>query len=161
MIGDLWLVGHVWRSGLMFVVDAAEDVLGVTRLHHVALTGFFWGWFWGVILTFVVDAIEDVLGVTLFFLGGEFWGVILTFVVDATEDVLGVTRLHHVALTGFWGVCGSMVAKPGESRSEFSSSQTKVGGAISERLMQYIWAYVWRSNLDVQVNMPWALGEIC
>ena len=29
--------------------------------------------------------------------------MILTFVVDATEDVLGVTRLHHVALTGFWG----------------------------------------------------------
>ena len=41
LIGDLWLVGHVWRSGLMFVVDATEDVLGVTRLHHVALTGFF------------------------------------------------------------------------------------------------------------------------
>ena len=51
-----------------------EDVLGVTRLHHVALTGL-----------------------------GGFWGVILTFVVDATEDVLGVTRLHHVALTGFFG----------------------------------------------------------
>ena len=29
---------------LMFVVDATEDVLGVTRLHHVALTGFFWLW---------------------------------------------------------------------------------------------------------------------
>ena len=42
LIGDLWLVGHAWRSGLMFVVDATEDVLGVTRLHHVALTGF-WG----------------------------------------------------------------------------------------------------------------------
>ena len=25
---------------LTFVVDATEDVLGVTRLHHVALTGF-------------------------------------------------------------------------------------------------------------------------
>ena len=25
---------------LMFVVDATEDVLGVMRLHHVALTGF-------------------------------------------------------------------------------------------------------------------------
>ena len=76
MIGDLWLVGHVWRSGLMFVVDATEDVLAVTRLHHVALTGF---------------------------CGGGFWGVILTFVVDATGDVLGVTRLHHVALTWFCG----------------------------------------------------------
>ena len=63
---------------LGFVVDATEDVLGVTRLHHVALTGF-----------------EG---------GGGFWGVILGFVVDATEDVLGVTRLHHVALTGF-GSC--------------------------------------------------------
>ena len=61
---------------LTLVVDATEDVLGVTRLHHVALTGFFFG---------------------------GFWGMILTFVVDATEDVLGVTRLHHVALTGFWG----------------------------------------------------------
>ena len=29
--------------------------------------------------------------------------MILTFVVDATEDVLDVTRLHHVALTGFFG----------------------------------------------------------
>ena len=28
---------------LTFVVDATEDVLGVTRLHHVALTGFFLG----------------------------------------------------------------------------------------------------------------------
>ena len=42
-------------------------------------------------------------------LGGGFWGVILMFVVDATEDVLGVTRLHHVALTGFWGGGGSGV----------------------------------------------------
>ena len=32
--------------------------------------------------------------------------MILTLVVDATEDVLGVTRLHHVALTGFWGGSG-------------------------------------------------------
>ena len=60
---------------LTFVVDATEDVVRVTRLHHVALTGF----------------------------GGGFWGVILTFVVDATEDVVRVTRLHHVALTGFGG----------------------------------------------------------
>ena len=28
---------------LTFVVDDTEDVVGVTRLHHVALTGFFWG----------------------------------------------------------------------------------------------------------------------
>ena len=113
MVGDLWLVGHVWRSGSMFVVDATEDVLGVTRLYHVALTGF-WGGFWGVILTFVVDATEDVLGVTRLhhvaltgFLG-VFWVVILTFVVDATEDVLGVMRLHHVELTDFFfgGVLG-------------------------------------------------------
>ena len=61
---------------LTFVVDATEEVLGVMRLHQVALTGLFWG---------------------------GFWGVILTFVVDATEEVLGVTRLHQVALTGFFG----------------------------------------------------------
>ena len=53
-----------------------KNVVGVTRLLHVALTGF-WGGFWGVMLTFVVDARED--------------------------DVGGVTRLLHVALTGFWG----------------------------------------------------------
>ena len=29
-----------WGVILTFVVDATEDVLGVTRLHHVALTGF-------------------------------------------------------------------------------------------------------------------------
>ena len=28
---------------LTFVVDATEDVLGVTRLHHVALAGFLGG----------------------------------------------------------------------------------------------------------------------
>ena len=95
---------------LTFVVDATEDVLGVTRLHHVALTGFFGG---------VLGCDIDVrcgcyrrcswchafasCGTNSFFFFGGFWGVILTFVVDDTEDVLGVTRLHHVALTGFLG----------------------------------------------------------
>ena len=37
------LGGGFWGVILTFVVDATEDVLGVTRLHHVALTGFFWG----------------------------------------------------------------------------------------------------------------------
>ena len=64
---------------LTFVVDATDDdVVRVTRLHHVALTGF----------------------------GGGFRGVILTFVVDATDDVVRVARLHHVALTGFGGGSG-------------------------------------------------------
>ena len=36
---------------LTFVVDAREDdVVGVTRLLHVALTGLWGGGFWGVML---------------------------------------------------------------------------------------------------------------
>ena len=65
---------------LKFVVDAREDdVVGVTRLLHVALTGFLGG-LGCVMLKFVVDARED--------------------------DVVGVTRLLHVALTGFLGGSG-------------------------------------------------------
>ena len=32
--------GGFWGVILTFVVDATEDVVRVTRLHHVALTGF-------------------------------------------------------------------------------------------------------------------------
>ena len=86
----------------------------VTRLLHVALTVFFWG-FWGVMLKFVVDAREDdVVGVTRLlhvaitgFLG-VLGCVMPKFVVDAREDdVVGVTRLLHVALqAGFFGGSG-------------------------------------------------------
>ena len=92
--------------------------------------------------------------------------MILTFVVDATGDVLGVTRLHHVALTVFfWGGflgCDIDVRCGCYRRCSwchaFASCGTNsfffFGGFLG-------WAYVWRSNLDVQVNMPRALGEIC
>ena len=97
---------------LTFVVDATEDVLGVTRLHHVALTGF-WGGGSGCDIDVSCGCYKRCSWCHAFascgtnrVLGRGFWGVILTFVVDATEDVLGVTRLHHVALTGLGGVLG-------------------------------------------------------
>ena len=81
---------------LKFVVDAREDdVGGVTRLLHVAQTGFL-----GVL------ECDASCGTTSRFFGG-FWGVMLTFVADAREDDgVGVTRLLHVARTGFLGGSG-------------------------------------------------------
>ena len=100
-----------WGVILMFVVDATEDVLGVTRLHHVALTGF-GGGVLGCDIDVRCGCYRRCCSCHAFAscgtnrVWGGFWGVILTFVVDATEDVLRVTRLHHVALTGFGGVLG-------------------------------------------------------
>ncbi|CAK9004542.1 Serine/threonine-protein kinase 32A [Durusdinium trenchii] len=34
------------------------------------------------------------------------------------------------------------------------------GGGISERLMNYVYAFVWRSNLDADVDLTRALGSL-
>ena len=58
-----------WGVILTFVVDATEDVLGVTRLHHVALRGF-GGGFWGVILTLLQNGVTRLHHVALTGFGG-------------------------------------------------------------------------------------------
>ena len=36
----------------------------------------------------------------------------------------------------------------------------KKGGGILERLMNYVYAFVWRSNLDADVDLTRALGKL-
>lgn len=38
--------------------------------------------------------------------------------------------------------------------------KVKNGGGISERLMSYVYAFVWRANLDADVDLTSAFGKL-
>ena len=179
---------------LTFVVDATEDVLGVTRLHHVALTGFLGG-FLGCDIDFRCGCYRRCswrhafasCGTNRVFWGGlgcdidvrcgcyrrcswchafascgtnRVLGGVLGYDIDVRTKKVKCKKTAKSVLSGTQCVDRWWQSLEKAVPSSLHAKQ-KSGGAISERLMQYIWAYVWRSNLDVQVNMPRALGEIC